>query len=335
MNRLKAVLLLLMLLLLLLPGLSEDEREPLLITNPYRDVDWGSVHQCRANLHAHTTLSDGILTPAQVIDAYHRQDCQVLALTDHNTQGNQQPTWPWQEHGCCPRELGMVAVEGNELSQHHHLGSYFSAVGDKGSNLAESLANIHDQKGLAVFFHPGRYKTPAEWTWYMPYFRQHPALLGMEVYNQGDRYPNDRALWDNVLSRLMPERPVWGFSNDDSHTRGQIGRNWNTLLLTDLDEESVRRALESGCFYLSYQPGEEAAPMIDSITADVKTITINAHYYREIIWISQGKKIHAGDTLDYKSTAGVGRYVRAEIRGDGGTTLTNPFGFHLAPRTPP
>ncbi|MFB6248064.1 MAG: Ca2+-dependent phosphoinositide-specific phospholipase C [Salinibacter sp.] len=52
---------------------------------------------------------------------------------------------------------------------------------------------------------------------YMGLFHQYDSLVGMEVHNQTDRYPWDRRLWDALLETMMPERPVWGFANDDSH----------------------------------------------------------------------------------------------------------------------
>jgi len=39
--------------------------------------------QFKANLHAHTTLSDGNLTPEQSVQAYREHGYQILALTDH------------------------------------------------------------------------------------------------------------------------------------------------------------------------------------------------------------------------------------------------------------
>lgn len=39
--------------------------------------------QFKANLHSHTTLSDGNLTPEQSVEAYKAQGYQILALTDH------------------------------------------------------------------------------------------------------------------------------------------------------------------------------------------------------------------------------------------------------------
>jgi hypothetical protein len=45
------------------------------------------------------------------------------------------------------------------------------------------------------------------------------------------------------------------------------------------------------------------------------------------VWISDGRTVHTGLSLAYRSTPGVGGYARAELTGDGGTVLTNPFGF--------
>lgn len=39
--------------------------------------------QFKANLHSHTTLSDGNLTPKESVEAYKAQGYQILALTDH------------------------------------------------------------------------------------------------------------------------------------------------------------------------------------------------------------------------------------------------------------
>jgi hypothetical protein len=36
-----------------------------------------------AELHAHTTWSDGVLTPAELVDLYGRAGFDVLAITDH------------------------------------------------------------------------------------------------------------------------------------------------------------------------------------------------------------------------------------------------------------
>lgn len=39
--------------------------------------------QYRANLHSHTNLSDGTLTPEQMVQAYQEKGYSILAITDH------------------------------------------------------------------------------------------------------------------------------------------------------------------------------------------------------------------------------------------------------------
>lgn len=39
----------------------------------------------RADLHTHSTLSDGVLSPTQLVDLAYRRGVRILALTDHDT----------------------------------------------------------------------------------------------------------------------------------------------------------------------------------------------------------------------------------------------------------
>ena len=310
---------------------SLEDRRLLAIFNPYADVDWVEFDQHKGNLHTHTTQSDGRASPAAMIDTYRGIGYSVLALTDHDTRTTAAPTWPWTDYDRDPAELGMVAIQGNEISGPNHIGSYFNDYGDA-SQTSESaaLAEIRARGGLAVMFHPGRYSRSVDW--YVDLYRNNEHLIGMEVYNQGDRYPGDRDLWDQLLTRLMPGKPVWGFSNDDAHNATlHPGRNWQTFILAELTEEAVRNAMVSGQFYFSYAPnghlsdGGDPAPVINSIAVDdeASTITIVASGYTNISWISAGVEIANGvTTLDVSTHEG---YVRAELIGPNGKTYTQPF----------
>ncbi len=292
---------------------------PVSIFNPYAEVDWVEHGQYKANFHTHTTESDGQMSPAAKIDEYYSMGYSVLAITDHN-----RVTWTWDDHGRDADELGMVAVQGNEPSRHHHIGSYFNDYGGESTELHDSLEAIGQRGGLAMMFHPGRYDF--ETSWYVDLFTSYDFLVGMEVYNQGDRYPGDRALWDEVLSELMPARPVWGYSNDDAHNIGHVGRNWQTLILPELSEAAVRSAMEEGLFYFSYAPTRgNPAPTINSILVDDAegSITIDASGFTDVHWISGGQVIQSGSpTIHVRSFDG---YLRAELDGPAGTTYTQPF----------
>ncbi|MBS3771929.1 MAG: hypothetical protein KGY70_19875 [Bacteroidales bacterium] len=327
------------------------------IENPYEQVDWSNHKQYKANLHSHTTRSDGWMGPQTVVDRYHQLGYHILAITDHN-----EVTWPWtgfadmepsetakevvedreldpeklvyENRG--PSQLGMLDVQGNELSQHHHMGSYFTDHNGT-SAVEKSLSATASKNGLVLFNHPGRYTTrnPDKFNpgWYEQHFQGYEHLLGIEVYNQGDRYPEDRRLWDSILTRMMPERSVWGFSNDDMHSEGALGRNWNVFILPELSEEGLREGMKDGRFYYVYAPeGHDGPnpPRIEKIDVNERQgeIEIQTLEHDSIRWISGGEVLQTGNSLRLNDHPGISGYVRAEIFGPGKTiTGTQPFGI--------
>ncbi|MGH9173148.1 MAG: PHP domain-containing protein [Vicinamibacterales bacterium] len=64
----------------------------------------------RADLHTHSTASDGTLAPADLVRQAHRRGLAILALTDHDT------TEGIAEAVRCGRELGVRVIAGIELS---------------------------------------------------------------------------------------------------------------------------------------------------------------------------------------------------------------------------
>lgn len=71
-----------------------------------------SVHARRLNadLHCHSTVSDGVLTPSQVVQRAHANGVELLALTDHDEVGGV------AEATEAARVLGLRFVAGVEIS---------------------------------------------------------------------------------------------------------------------------------------------------------------------------------------------------------------------------
>lgn len=336
--------------LLLTAGLAAAQNT--LVVNPYEGVDWDAFVQYKANLHTHTTESDGRMDPSQVIDEYHQRGYDILALTDHNRN-----TWPWTDFGRDPAELGMLAISGNELSRHHHTGSLFCELETDEGDHEAALREVAQLGGLAILYHPGRYWEPAEdapnavpadaLERYVGLFSRHQHLLGMEIINAGNRYPHDRLLWDALLAEMMPGRPIHAFVNDDMHSIGALGRDWSVYPLPELTEDALREALVTGAFYsasVSTHPGDdrsvEGTPVIRRIAhdEDAGTITVEATVGGEPLgsegyrWIAGGEALHVGPTLAYRDDDRIGSYARVELLGTGGTAFTNAFGFQAAAR---
>ncbi|MFW5981293.1 MAG: PHP domain-containing protein [bacterium] len=254
------------------------------IDNPYEHVDWQNYQQHKANFQTHTVNSDGILTPAQAIKRYAELGYTVLSLTDHDDLNNYKTTWPWEAYGIEVETTEILAIQGNEISDTNHIVSLFNNYG--GGSYSERLAfeEIRGKDGLAIFSHPGRYDESVEW--YLDLFSKYEHLVGLEVYNQGDRYQYDRNLWDKLLSSLMPERPVWGFSNDDMHLPYHLGRNINILVIEKLSKKKVKESLKNGSFYFAYTPiVGDSFPEINNVIIEDNKISLEIDQYEEIVWL--------------------------------------------------
>ena len=301
------------------------------IESPYASVDWVTDGQYKANLHTHTTMGGAEAAPQVVIDHYRELGYSILTLTDHDTNGPEEPTWPWQAFERVPETLDMVAIQGNEISEVNHIGSHFNDYGGPDVQTEEeAIEEIGRRGGVALFHHPGRYDRAVEW--YTDMYRRYDHLIGQEVYNNTDRYPGDRKKWDAILTELLPERPVWGFSNDDMHDPEEdLGFSWNVIISPELTSDLVRQAMEQGCFYFVYAPkGYDGSPVpvIEAITVDERpgTIHIKASDYEYIEWVSQGEIVHRGDRLNLADLPDARKYIRAEVYGaDGIVVGTQPF----------
>lgn len=343
--------------------------DPVLRNNPYQAIDWASVNQYKGNFHTHTTqsndASDGFTT-AYVVDRYHAAGYKILSLTDHDYN-----PYPWELFpqymssvpARDPAALGMLAVPGNELSKdntnswsertggqfNHHNDFFTGRQGQEFASLQESYAYTYALGGMQIINHPGQYwsidNTYSETQkdgpgWHATNFKTYPSLIGLEVYNQGNRRPNDRILWDQILERTMPARPVFGYSCDDAHNDDQLFRNYNFMLMEDLTTEELKDAMRKGETYFCYEPkgsGEGKAPRISDIEVDEATKTITIETDGLVYWIYGTDKTSSAASSTRSSVVGIGKtfhyngyqgaYVRAFITNAYGETCTQPFGF--------
>ena len=342
---------------------------PVIYQNPYEEIDWATINQYKSNFHTHTTQSNDAIdefTTANVVDKYHAAGYKILALTDHDYN-----PYPWQLFpqymssvpARDPEALGMLAVPGNELSKdntnswsertggqfNHHNDFFTGRQGQEFASLQESYAYTYALGGMQIINHPGQYwsidNTYSETQkdgpgWHATNFQTFPSLVGLEVYNQGNRRPNDRILWDQILQRTMPGRNVFGYSGDDTHNNEQLFRNYNYMLMEDLTTEELKDAMRKGESYFCYEPkgsGEGKAPRISAITVNEqsKTITINANGL--VHWIYATDKTSSAASSARSTVVGIGNtfcydgyqgsYVRAYITNMYGETCTQPISF--------
>jgi len=106
-----------------------------------------------ADPHCHTTASDGMVTPAELVAAAVAAGLHLIAVTDHDTMRSVKEV---HERG---EAMGLQVVAGQEVTtawpaQTHILGWFLEGPVRMGMSAADTVAAIHDQGGLAIVPHP-------------------------------------------------------------------------------------------------------------------------------------------------------------------------------------
>jgi predicted metal-dependent phosphoesterase TrpH len=105
-----------------------------------------------ADLHLHTSFSDGWPSPAEVVDHVTLETrLDAIAITDHDTiEGALRAA----EHSA--RTEGVAVIVGEEVSsrQGHILGLFLERRIRPGMSAAATVDEIHRQGGLAIAAHP-------------------------------------------------------------------------------------------------------------------------------------------------------------------------------------
>jgi histidinol phosphatase-like PHP family hydrolase len=107
----------------------------------------------RADPHCHTTASDGMVTPTELVDAAVKAGLDLIAVTDHDTMALVGET---RERGAA---AGLTVVAGQEVTtkwpaQTHIMGWFLEKPVPRGMSLEDTVGAIHDQGGLAIVAHP-------------------------------------------------------------------------------------------------------------------------------------------------------------------------------------
>jgi predicted metal-dependent phosphoesterase TrpH len=203
----------------------------------------------RCALHAHTTNSDGELTPDELVTHYERKGFDVLAITDHWVRSD------------APSTDGLLVIPGSELSYvvpdeaDGHLLAYGIDEDPlefvrRRPDLAAAAGWVREHAGVAYLAHP--YWTGTT----VGGLALGADIAGLEIYNAGCELEVGRGLstvhWDELLER---GGRCLGIATDDSHHADvDSGFAWTWTLVAERSPAAVLAALASGAFYSSTGP---------------------------------------------------------------------------------
>ncbi len=178
----------------------------------------------KADLHIHTTHSDGIASVQEVLaHVAHATDLKVIAITDHDCIAGSK-----QAARLAP-SYGIEAIVGEEIStQHGHLLALFTERHiPAGKPAWETIADIHAQGGLAVAPHPFDASVPSLGASELAPFLNELDLDGIEGFNAGV-YWHQRSC--NALAQQRAQ--VWQLpltGGSDSHSLPTLGKGFTTF----------------------------------------------------------------------------------------------------------
>ena len=262
----------------------------------------------KANMHTHTTISDGRLTPEEIKAIYKAQGYSVVAFTDHNIimdhsdlndeefltiTGVEINTEKPVERMVTPCEMRcyhlnfyaprpdtatfpgasltyIPAAWHDRVNKENYTGNYIRRYDVQAQN--EMIAMMREKGFLTSYNHPA---------WSMQIYPDYATLEGihtLEVYNSGCinmGYELDAS--DHVLQDMLClGKRVFPVATDDIHNTCEACKGWICVKADALDYDTFMTAYGKGDFYASWGPAIEQLWVEDGVLhvecSGVKTI---------------------------------------------------------------
>jgi hypothetical protein len=248
----------------------------------------------RANLHCHTTCSDGRTTPEETKEAYKNEGYSIIAFTDHRNFINHndltddtflalngfeadisEPTpggWSLTMKTC---HLCAIALDEKTDSAPSCLGINYD-----GESISAYIKACKDAGFFVTYNHP---------TWSLESYPEYMSYKGadaLEIINYGcvcegfnDR--NEHAYDDMLRSG---ER-LYVVGADDNHGRSQFFGGYTMIKAESLTYKDIAKSLKDGNFYAS-----EGGPKIEELYIEDGHICVKTDSAREI-FLSSDRRI--------------------------------------------
>ncbi len=175
----------------------------------------------RADLHLHTTSSDGTATVPEVLAHVATSGLHVIAITDHDTIAGALAARR------LARDFGIEVVVGEEVStaEGHLLALFIEDFLPPGRPAAETIAAIHAQGGLCIAPHPYDWAVTSlgRWGFEQHYVTDWP-IDAIEVFNASLTWP--RAICNDRAQRVAAQLDVPTVGGSDAHSLATIGTGY-------------------------------------------------------------------------------------------------------------
>ena len=302
-----------------------------IIDNPYEHLTTEEYEAYKNGTH---TLYDGTVRNKKIVPVLGANEFNHFSLTKNHVNGFFLPGTTGSGYAGAENEKGFEQVikfieENGGLSHINHPGDWLN------SNANPDVVN-----------------DPYYISFFGDLMLKYDSCLGTEVFNERNGTTGyDRILWDNLLMYCLPYgKNVIGYSNTDAHWTSCVDSSFSVFMMEENNIDNIKKTMQNGAFFMVTRkirpnewigPSEEIDvmneglpyPMFTNIAVDGHKISVNATDAETIQWIANGKVIAKSAigadavTIDLDTIEGSEnfQYVRAELYGEGGLTLSQAF----------
>ena len=201
-----------------------------------------------ADLHIHTTASDGVATPSEVLDwVCERTDLKVIAIADHNTNVGALEAARLAVDNRLSVEV--VVAQEVESTEGHIIGLWTPDLIRPSLSAADTVAAIHEQGGFAVIAHPFA-----------------PRLWSRVGLDRGNRSIYDRVDYDGI--EVANSTPLLFVANWIAHIYQR--RRGDRLACTGGSDAHILPVIGSS---RTYFPGEAAEDLRAALEARLTRVS--------------------------------------------------------------
>lgn len=204
----------------------------------------------KGNLHTHTTVSDGMMSPLETLTLYEENGYDFIALTDH---------WKWSDKSYGSKMLVLSGAEydfGKKSSEGiYHivaLGCMNEPKINRNDTAQMAIDAIHSVGGLANLAHPA-------WSLNSPEDLMKFTGVDMtEIFNSISDVPFNCRPYSGVILDIMASRGcMWKFAaSDDTHfyKKSDSCRSFVYVNSNSCTRYDIMKSLSEGNYYSSQGP---------------------------------------------------------------------------------
>ena len=275
----------------------------------------------KAQLHCHTTRSDGRYTPRDLLDRYRAAGYTFVVFTDHD-----------RVTACADLNdatfLALPGVETTIARPVRPLGPHLGRLGIPGPLAIRGAQACIDATvaagGIVCLHHPSWNGNLWTGGWSLGEMLRLRGYHLVEIHNHHSRSDADVRRWTTVLRHRGPATPVGGVAGDDMHRDRDLNSGWVMVKTSAVTAEAFLDSLRGLALYASTGPAAEFG-----VRGGAVTCVTDASQIRFLDARNDVRYESSGPDAAYAPRGDEG-FVRVECLGRAGSAGVRPTAWSQA-----